>query len=241
MNKQLKYTIFPRCYTYFKIALYLSFLSLFFESLSFVSSFVIKLPTVPKFSVKQLCARATMISTSNLRSRVRSMSIFSLSGGKDEDSDDSTVDDAFGAPVGPLPSVSSKVNYQETSVEEENLIDLWVVGCGTLGFEAVKLWMSERAKDRTERLVVAETASHSRHEQILALNSNELYVGYKVEPRLRADRTDSDAAKARNVLICIPPSATAEYDEELFKACRLWAGPKYGRLVFTSSIRYSWG
>jgi hypothetical protein len=40
--------------------------------------------------------------------------------------DDKLAEDAFGAPIGPLPSVSSKINYKGNSVE--NIVyDLWYV------------------------------------------------------------------------------------------------------------------
>lgn len=77
-------------------------------------------------------------------------------------------------------------------------------------------------------IVVAETRTSTRHQELEALGAL---------PLLREMRTDSEVAVARNVLVCIPPSSagTAEYEGELYQACRLWAGPAYGNLVFTSS------
>ena len=46
------------------------------------------------------------------------------------------AEDVIGAPVGPLPSVSSRINY--ASVEARPTVDLWVAGAGTLGGLAVR-------------------------------------------------------------------------------------------------------
>lgn len=53
-------------------------------------------------------------------------------------SEDASSEDAIGAPVGPLPSVSSRINYESNSALPR--VDLWVVGAGTLGELAVAQW-----------------------------------------------------------------------------------------------------
>lgn len=37
------------------------------------------------------------------------------------------------------------------------------------------------------------------------------------------------------MLICIPPSGSQNYEDELSTGFRIWAGPQFGNLVFTSS------
>jgi hypothetical protein len=137
-----------------------------------------------------------------------------------EAEDEALAEDRIGAPVGPLPSTSSKVNYQE--IKTNPTIDLWVVGSGTLGAFAVQQWLALHPGSR----VVAETASSKKHEALAIAGS---------EPRLRASRSLNDEFCARNVLICLPPSAVENYEEELSLSFRLWAGPEKGNLVFTSS------
>lgn len=52
----------------------------------------------------------------------------------DDDDDDSRIpEDAINAPVGPLPSVSSRINFAEEEVSKNLKYDLWIVGTGTLG------------------------------------------------------------------------------------------------------------
>eukprot|EP01031_Cornospumella_fuschlensis_P030410 gene30410-36741_t len=60
-----------------------------------------------------------------------------------------------------------------------------------------------------------------------------------VIPRLRSARSASDDGSARHVLICIPPSQSADYSEEVARGCRLWRGATQkppGGLLFTSSV-----
>jgi hypothetical protein len=140
----------------------------------------------------------------------------------DQSSNKGEIEDAFGAPVGPLPSVSSRVNWAETI---PNIVhDLWIVGCGTLGTIAAKEWM----KQFPDSKVVAETSSETRHADLLKLG---------VKPRLRSQRTVEDNMSARYVLITLPPSSNLlDYTAELCDACQLWAGPYgQGHLAFTSS------
>ncbi len=131
-------------------------------------------------------------------------------------------DDAIGAPVGPLPSVSSKINYGDQT--PQNVChDLWVVGSGTLGMLALKEWMSLYPDSK----VVAETKTENRHAELSRLG---------VTPRLRSQRSGADDRTARYLLICIPPSASATYVEEIHSSCQLWAGPLgQGHMAFTSS------
>lgn len=132
------------------------------------------------------------------------------------------ADDAFGAPVGPLPGVSSRINFGDqtpTNIQH----DLWVVGAGTLGIIAAQKWKNMFPSAS----VVAESKSDRRHSQSLALG---------IHPRLRNDRTASDEQSAKNLLVCLPPSSSTDYVGEINLACRLWAGPLgNGKMVFTSS------
>ena len=141
--------------------------------------------------------------------------------------DDELPEDTFGAPVGPLPSVSSKINYAEIEIDESSLVDLWIVGSGTLGTLVADEWLKRK---RNLGTVIAETKTTNRHTQLKSLGAI---------PKLRTDRNiEKDYICSRNVLICLPPSSaenTNEYVYELFLGCRLWAGPKYGQLLFTSS------
>lgn len=86
----------------------------------------------------------------------------------------------------------------------------------------VKQWRSLFPGSR----VIAETSTSTRHEELARLGA---------EPRLRSDRSAADEFSARNVLICIPPSGSQDYEEELSSGFRVWAGPQTGNLVFTSS------
>jgi hypothetical protein len=139
--------------------------------------------------------------------------------------EDDLPDDAFGAPVGPLPSVSSSINFGEIIVDESKLVDLWIVGAGCLGTLVVKEWVSSKLGT-----VVAETKTSTRHGELKAMGAI---------PRLRSERSEeADVLCARNVLVCVPPSSHPEgqeYSHELFLASRLWAGRSYGRFMFTSS------
>ena len=121
------------------------------------------------------------------------------------------VDDAIGAPVGPLPTVSSKINWGDQT--PQNIChDLWVVGSGTLGMLALKEWMSLYPESK----VIAETKTERRHEELIRLG---------VTPRLRSQRSDADDMTARYLLLCIPPSVADDYKAEIDLATRLWAGP----------------
>ncbi len=53
-------------------------------------------------------------------------------GGDDDSKDNEEADDVIGRPVGPLPSVSSKLNFADEEPTDVKY-DLWVVGAGTLG------------------------------------------------------------------------------------------------------------
>ena len=76
--------------------------------------------------------------------------------------------------------------------------------------------------------ICGETKSINRHDE---------FKTFGIEPKLRDDRNVDDEGSAKNLLICIPPSAAKLYDEELNESVRLWAGPASGgELVFTSSI-----
>jgi len=140
---------------------------------------------------------------------------------RNSDDDKNFAEDTVGAPVGPLPTVSSKLNFMNTTIEPK--YDLWIAGAGTLGTIAAKLWIEENPND----VVIAETKTTNRHEELLSLG---------VIPRLRENRNETvEARLARNVLICLPPSGAANYESELASVCVLWSGPMIGNLVFTSS------
>ena len=139
------------------------------------------------------------------------------------------AEDVFGGAIGPLPSVSSKINFPDATPRNVKT-DLWVVGAGTLGSLAAKQW---RAKFPSAK-VVAETLTTTRHAEFTAVG---------IDARTRSSRNDDNTSEldrsAKNVLICFPPSTTASTQEffgELAEACRLWAGPLGGgRLLYTSS------
>lgn len=147
-------------------------------------------------------------------------------GNNDDEIEDDTPEDAIGAPVGPLPSVSSRYAWDE-SAPKSLVHDLWVVGAGTLGMVTAKQWKSTFPGAS----VVAETKSLGRHAE-LAKNG--------ITPRLRESRANEDAASAKNVLVALPPSSCSSvgaYLNEIGAACEVWAGPRGGgKLVFTSSI-----
>ena len=139
-------------------------------------------------------------------------------------------DDVWGAPVGPLPSVSSRINFGEETVDVRH--DLWVVGSGsqtivlsilsfhfystyvmlgTLGELLVRQW---KALFPTSR-VVAETLTEKRHQ---------IYSDLGVQVRLRSNRDPDDIKTAKNLVICLPPSAALKgYLEEISNATLLWA------------------
>lgn len=151
----------------------------------------------------------------------------SLIGGDDMSKDGG--EDVFGAAIGPLPSVSSKINYPEEKVNIKT--DLYVVGAGTLGSIAAQKWKELFPSSK----IIAETRTTSRHSD---------FAAYGIEARTREQRLQpADAAQcersAKNVLICFPPSSTGGTQDlfaELAEACRLWAGPQGGgTLLYTSS------
>jgi hypothetical protein len=79
--------------------------------------------------------------------------------------------------------------------------------------------------------IVAETKTDKRHSIIAAISSG-------ISCRLASNRSQDDRRLARNMIVCIPPSASQnneEYEQLLGDAFRLWAGPNFGTLVFTSS------
>lgn len=137
---------------------------------------------------------------------------------------DGGEDDIIGAAVPVLPTVSSTHNMKPVEKPKEIPYDLWVVGAGTLGELVCKSYKSQNPS----AVVIAETATPSRHEQLRS---------YGVEPRLRSERTEKEAKLAKNVVICIPPSANKDYVGEVNDAIRLWCGPVgEGNLIFTSSV-----
>lgn len=140
---------------------------------------------------------------------------------KDEDQQGPLAEDTFGMSPGVLPTASSRVNFASRTVEVKH--NVWVVGSGTLG----EIVLSDLLKVGTKN-IVAETKSMRRAEAILSLG---------IDHRLREQRSVEDDASARTVIICIPPSASANYTEEIHDATRLWAGPEAGgNLIYTSSI-----
>lgn len=63
--------------------------------------------------------------------------------------------------------------------------------------------------------VVAETLTEKRHAA---------YLADGVEARLRENRNENDLKTAKNVVICLPPSAALKgYMEEISNATLLWA------------------
>jgi len=134
--------------------------------------------------------------------------------------DEESADDVVGGAVGPLPSVSSRINFGTEVIEPK--YDLWVVGAGTLGKLVAKLW-KENFPTST---VVTETNSAKSHYELESFNCI---------PKLRASRENNDFKSARNVVICIPPSTSTDYNAELSEGCRLWSGAEFGNLIFTSS------
>ena len=91
------------------------------------------------------------------------------------DPDNKLPDDAFGASVGPLPSVSSKINYAEEKIDETKLCDLWIVGCGTLG----KLAAKEYKLKNPAASIIGETHTDNSHVELSNM---------QVFPRKREDR-----------------------------------------------------
>lgn len=137
-----------------------------------------------------------------------------------DDSEDD-MEDRVGAPAGPLPSVSSKINFATRVLNPT--VDLWIVGSGTLGTLVTKIWKAQNPS----AVVVAETKTSKRHDELLS---------YGAIPTLRDQRNITEQGlNCRNVLICLPPSGASNYEEELFGGSMLWAGPEFGNLIFTSS------
>lgn len=151
---------------------------------------------------------------------------------EDENSGPELVEDAVNAPVGPMPTVSSKINFPKEKLTIKH--DLWICGAGTIGEDIVKAWKGRKENDKSLS-IIAETRSDKRHETLSSLGAT---------PRLRESRSTDDLKTAKNVIIAIPPSAgktgydyKSGYIDELSEATRLWAGPEGGgSLVFTSSV-----
>lgn len=130
------------------------------------------------------------------------------------------------------PKFSHKVShimqgaYQTDSVPSTTIQhDLWIVGSGTLGITILsKLQNNPRYAN-----IVAETQSETRREEIHRIGG--------IEHRLRNKRSVADKSSARNVIICLPPSCSASYTDEIYEATSLWAGKAGGgSLIYTSSI-----
>lgn len=130
-------------------------------------------------------------------------------------------EDTFGIPPSVLPTVSSKINCVPRTIAIKH--DVWVVGCGTLGEIVLSLLLRSNPLK-----IVAETMSYKRAESLLSMG---------VRHRLREQRTFDDEETAKTVIICLPPSSSTNYTEEIHEATRLWAGPDGGgNLIYTSSI-----
>jgi hypothetical protein len=141
-----------------------------------------------------------------------------ITSGTDED-----ADDAFGKAIGPMPTVSSRINFADDTPRNIQH-ELWIVGAGTLG----ELVASQFKDQHPDASIIAETRSTNRHAA---------YNRLGVRCRLREERSDADEKTARNVIIALPPSSSEDYLTELSNACRLWAGPLGGgQMVFTSSV-----
>lgn len=128
--------------------------------------------------------------------------------------------------------------------------DLLILGAGTLGSIAARLWMDGGGDGGPPRSVVAETRTAARHDALRA-------GGAVPRTREQADAADaavagvgsgssgSDDAAASpplapavtfsNVLFCMPPSSSDDYAAEARRAVACWRGPSAGRLVFTST------
>lgn len=138
-----------------------------------------------------------------------------------DDEPNDTVEDALGGPVGPLPSVSSRINFGSKKIDI--VYDLWVAGAGILGSLAALEWKKEYPNSK----IIAETRSNSKHD---------MFQSNGIIPRLRSERSSKDEFKCKNVLIAFPPSTSGDYIDEINEACRLWAGPEGGgSMVVTSS------
>jgi hypothetical protein len=189
----------------FRIAVVLGF---------YMLSLLLSLPIFPTTLCLTKASSAKGMSSTSFLSQLKMSSI---------ETDDG-IDDAIGAAVGPLPTVSSKHNYGDET--PQNVIhDIWIVGAGTLGMMAVKEWKTMFPESN----IVAETRSDSRHAELISMG---------VTPRLRSERCEADDMTARYLLISLPPSSNKEdYVGEISNACRLWAGPLgQGHLAFTSSV-----
>jgi len=122
------------------------------------------------------------------------------------------------------------------AVPDGKNVQLWVVGCGTLGSLVAEQWCAAHP----DHVVVAETSTDSRHAQLAAFGAT---------PRLRSERQASDAGRAERVVFAVPPSGGARgtgaspeeqavaYAREVELAAELLGeGPgDRARLVFTSS------
>ena len=145
-------------------------------------------------------------------------------------------EDVFGGSAGPLPSVSSKINMKEEKLKE-GLAELWIVGAGTMGSILAKKMAAQitaSGKAGENMMVIAETASNKRHKEFLDIE------GEVVLPKIRSEREEDDERMARNVIVCLPPSAATgrqgSYINELSEAFRLWAGPKGVRFVLRFGV-----
>ncbi len=124
--------------------------------------------------------------------------------------------------------LSKPLSMAKTQILADYERELWVVGAGTLGELVLKQWSV--ITPSSYGCVVAETRTASRHELFNKIEN--------VMPALRKDRKESDDKTARNVLICLPPSAqSGAYLDEVKRATKLWRGlDGGGSLVITSSI-----
>lgn len=120
------------------------------------------------------------------------------------------------------PSMQGAHQSDSTTVIQH---DIWIVGSGTLG---VKILSQLKNKPRYAN-IVAETQSEARRKEIQSIGG--------IEHRLRTMRSVADTGSARNVIICLPPSCSTSYTDEIHEATRLWAGKTGGgNLIYTSSI-----
>jgi len=126
--------------------------------------------------------------------------------------------------AGNSPLIVKGLQRSDMAMQASSMHDVWVVGSGTLGLQI----LSQLKNVPKYANIVAETQSESRKKEIQSIGG--------IEHRLRSLRSEADIGSARNVIICLPPSCSTAYTEEIIDATRLWAGRSGGgNLIYTSS------
>ena len=97
---------------------------------------------------------------------------------------------------------------------------LLIIGAGELGTELGAIWLQRYPNAQ----VIAETQSRRRHDALSAQG---------LQPRCASANDIEQPVRFANVVLCVPPGKSTDYDQLVKRAVGFWNGN--GAMVFTSS------